>query len=178
MQNTLHNQDFQSQKSLSWQLPEMKKKPQTQTCRGSCRWKIKLQMEISFSIYYGSDAVQVWGPCFSFTDKKTEGTRQIVSSSGIFCMSSVQALHKQRVLQHAVCTGQVARNLVLFMKLQGSHLGFRQIILHSFQNQVYKAHVQKCFLFAFLFALMKRKAADNITYNIQRNRVPLQILCI
>lgn len=53
------------------------------------------------------------------TDKKTEGTRQVVSSSGIFCMSSVQALHKQRVLQHAVCTGQVARNLVLFMKLQG-----------------------------------------------------------
>lgn len=52
-------------------------------------------------------------------DKKTEGTRQIILSSGIFCMSSIQALHKHWVLQHYGCTGQVARSLVLFMKLQG-----------------------------------------------------------
>lgn len=41
-----------------------------------------------------------------------------------------------------------------------SHLGFREIILHSFQIQVYKAHMQKCsfFLFPFLFALMNRSS--------------------
>lgn len=57
MQHTLHNQSFQSQKSFFFSLTTAGdgKKILEKTCQKSSKWKIKLQVEISFSIHCGSE---------------------------------------------------------------------------------------------------------------------------
>lgn len=56
MQHTLRKQGFQTQK-----LPEMKKttNPVGRPAGGRLNYE-----QVSFPIYFGSDAIQVWGPCF------------------------------------------------------------------------------------------------------------------
>lgn len=92
-------------------------------------------------------------PVSPSTEKKTEATTQI------FCLILRNFLHesntgstKEQVLQHGACTGWLAMNFVSFRSSRVPHLGYREIILHSFEIQVYKAHMQKCFLSLFLFA--------------------------
>lgn len=100
------------------------------------------------------------------TEKKTEGTTQF------FCLILRNFLHesntgstKEQVFQHGACTGCLARNSVSSWSSRVSHLGYGEIILHSLEIQVYKAHMQMCFLS--LFASMDRQEAD-ISYTAYR----------